>query len=83
MKVSVYSTTTCPYCVMLKKWLNEKDVEFEDFMIDRDSAAAKKMVELSGQMGVPFTTVENENGEMHGVLGYDRATLSHLLGMSA
>ena len=27
MKVTVYSTTTCPYCVMLHKWLDDKGFE--------------------------------------------------------
>ena len=79
MKITVYSTTTCPYCVMLKKWLKNKDVEFDDILVDRDPRAAQKMVALSGQMGVPFTTVETDEGKMHGVLGFDRASLSQLL----
>lgn len=83
MRVSVYSTTTCPYCVMLKTWLKSENIAFEDILIDRNPTAAKKMIKLSGQMGVPFTTVENDAGELHGVLGYDRATLSHLIGLAA
>lgn len=83
MKVSVYSTTTCPYCVMLKKWLKDKDIEFDDIYVDRDRAAAQKMVKLSGQMGVPFTTIEGEDGKLQGVLGFDVPTISHLLNVSA
>lgn len=83
MKVSVYSTTTCPYCVMLKKWLKDKDIAFDDIYVDRDRAAAQKMVKLSGQMGVPFTTIEGEDGKLQGVLGFDVPTISHLLGVAA
>lgn len=79
MKVSVYSTTTCPYCVMLKKWLKSNDVDFEDILVDRDPAAAQKMIALSGQMGVPFTTVESDKGEMQGILGFDRERLTRIL----
>ncbi|NCU37575.1 hypothetical protein EOL96_00725 [Candidatus Saccharibacteria bacterium] len=85
MKVSVYSTTTCPYCVMVKKWLQDKNVEFEDILVDCDPQAAQKMIKLSGQMGVPFTWIQdddNEESEGQGVLGYDIATLGHLLKVS-
>lgn len=79
MKVTVYSTTTCPYCVMVKRWLNDKGIKFEDVLVDRDVDAARKMVELSGQMGVPFTWIEDENQDAKGVLGYDPGSLSRAL----
>ncbi len=81
MKISVYSTTTCPYCVMLKQWLKENELPFDDILVDRDPAAAQKMIALSGQMGVPFTTVEDDGGAVHGVLGFNRPALSQLLGV--
>lgn len=79
MKVTVYSTTTCPYCIMVKNWMKDKGIEYDDILVDRDPKAAQKMVELSGQMGVPFTWIENDEGKGQGVLGYDVPTLSHLL----
>ena len=48
MKVTVYSTTTCPYCVMLKKWLDEKHVEYTNYMVDSNPYAAQMMVSQSG-----------------------------------
>ncbi|PID99467.1 NrdH-redoxin [Candidatus Saccharibacteria bacterium] len=81
MKVTVYSTTTCPYCTMVKKWLEEKKVEFEEVLVDRDPNRAQEMVQLSGQMGVPFTYVTDDAGKSQGVLGYDVPTLSRVLGV--
>lgn len=78
-KVTVYSTATCPYCVMVKRWLDGKKVEYTDVRVDEDRDAAEKMVKLSGQMGVPFTTIESDDGKIDGVLGYDVQTLEHLL----
>lgn len=54
MKITVYSTTTCPYCVMLKSWLQSKSVQFTNYMVDQNPTAAQNMVNLSGQMGVPL-----------------------------
>ncbi|MFZ1360665.1 MAG: glutaredoxin family protein [Candidatus Saccharimonadales bacterium] len=78
MKVTVYSTTTCPYCVMLKKWLDEKGVEYTDYMVDKNPYAAQ-MMQQSGQSGVPFTTIEDGNGKIDGVLGFDRHLLAEAL----
>lgn len=72
MKITVYSTTTCPYCVMLKRWLDEQSIEFTDYMVDHNPIAAQQMVNLSGQMGVPFSTIEFEDGKMEKILGFDR-----------
>ena len=59
-KVKVYSTPTCPYCTMAKDFLKEKGVEFEDIDVSEDQAAAKEMVEKSGQMGVPVIDIDGE-----------------------
>lgn len=72
MKVTVYSTTTCPFCVKLKKWLDERGVEYTDYLVDKNPYAAQMMVSLSGQMGVPFSTIEHEDGTTDKVLGFDR-----------
>ena len=72
MKVTVYSTTTCPYCVMLKRWLDDKKVEHTNYMVDTNPYAAKMMAEQSGQMGVPFSTIEYDDGTVEKILGFDR-----------
>ena len=72
MKISIYSTTTCPYCVMLKNWLDSKSVKYTNYMVDQNPIAAQQMVNLSGQMGVPFSTIEYDDGSVEKILGFDR-----------
>ncbi len=72
MKVTVYSTTTCPYCIMLKRWLDDKKIAYTDYLVDKNPIAAQNMVQLSGQMGVPFSTIEREDGSVEKILGFDR-----------
>ncbi|HEU4914446.1 MAG TPA: glutaredoxin family protein [Candidatus Saccharimonadales bacterium] len=81
--VTVYSTSTCPYCVMLTRWLKEKDIRFTEYKVDANPYAAQVMVSLSGQMGVPFTTVEDDKGNMTKVLGFDVSKLSGALEVPA
>ncbi len=79
-KVTVYSTTTCPYCVMLTRWLNDKRIDFTEYKVDLNPIAAQHMISLSGQMGVPFTTIEHD-GETTKILGFDLLKLQTAIGI--
>ena len=73
MKITIYSTTTCPYCIMLKRWLDDKKIEYTNYMIDINPIAAQAMMQQSGQRGVPFSTIEHNDGSVDKILGFDRA----------
>jgi len=74
--VKVYSTTTCPYCTMAKSFLKEHGVEFVDKNVGVDGAAAREMVEKSGQMGVPVLEI---NGEI--IVGFNRDAITKALNL--
>jgi len=57
-KVTVYSTQTCPYCVMAKNFFMQNGIAFEDLDVGMDMAAAEEMVKKSGQMGVPVIEID-------------------------
>lgn len=80
MKITVYSTKTCGYCTMLKRWLDENNIKYTDYKVDENPYAAEVMIQLSGQMGVPFTTIEDENGQMTKILGFDLPKFQQILG---
>ncbi len=79
MKITIYSTTTCPYCVMLKRWLDDQKVEYTDYLVDKNPIAAQAMVQQRGQMGVPFTTIEHEDGQVDKILGFNRPQFESIL----
>ena len=72
MKITIYSTRSCPYCTMLKRWLDEKSIKYTSYNVDENPIAAQNMVRLSGQMGVPFSTVEYGSDKMEKIIGFDR-----------
>ena len=74
--VKVFSTTTCPYCIMAKAYLKEKKIEFEDIDVSKDQAQAQKMIEKSGEMGVPQLWIDDEV-----VIGFNKPVIDHLLGL--
>lgn len=73
MKITIYSTRTCPYCMMLKSWLDSKSIAYTNYNVDQNPIAAQNMINLSGQMGVPFSTVEYGDGQVEKILGFDRS----------
>lgn len=79
MKVTIYTTTTCPYCKLEKEYLDSKGVKYENIFVDQDAKAAEEMVKISGQMGVPFTVITGDDGSKITILGFDRARIDSAL----
>ena len=74
MKIKVYSTNNCPYCDMVKEFLKEKNIEFEDINVGEDREAAKEMVQKSGQMGVPVIDIDGEI-----IVGFNKIAIEEIL----
>ena len=72
--IKIYSTPACLYCVSLKKFLEERGIEFIDIDVSKDRQAAEEMVKKSGQMGVPVIDI---GGEI--IVGFDREKICKLL----
>jgi glutaredoxin-like YruB-family protein len=74
MAVKIYTTPTCPFCKMTKKFLSENDVQFEEVDVTASKENAKEMIEKSKQRSVP---VIDYDGEI--IVGYDKARLKELI----
>jgi len=79
--VKLYSTMSCPYCQMEKKWLESKNVKHEVVYVDLNQQAAQEMVQKTGQMGVPVTEIAYEGIESEYIIGFDRPRLEQILGI--
>lgn len=73
-KVTIYSTNTCPYCVMAKEYFNKKGITYEDKNVGVDRTAGQEMIAKSGQMGVPVIDI---NGQI--VVGFRPDVFEELL----
>ena len=72
--IRVFSTPACPYCVTLKSFLKEHNIQFEDIDVSKDEKALDEMIDRSGQMGVPVIFV---NGEI--IVGFNQDRIKQLL----
>lgn len=71
--VTLYRTSTCPWCDRAAEFLKGRNVPFQEIDVSRDRAAAVEMVRRSGQQGVPVTVAGDEV-----ILGFDQARLGRL-----
>ena len=66
MKVIVYSTPACPYCVLVKNFLKQNNIAFQEIDISKDEKKKQEMVDKSSQRSVPVTEI---NGKI--IVGYN------------
>ncbi len=74
--VKVYSTPTCPYCVMAKDFLRQNNIAFEDIDVSQNEQAAQDMINKSGQMGVPQIEIDGKI-----IVGFDKASIKQALNL--
>ncbi|MBI2031041.1 MAG: glutaredoxin family protein [Candidatus Levybacteria bacterium] len=80
-KIKVYSTTACPYCHMLKSYLKEKNISFEDIVLDYNPDKAAEAMHICKSMGVPCTHIVKDDGKEVAILGFNKEALDKVLGL--
>ena len=87
MNVHLYALSTCPYCRMTKKFLDENSVEYELIEVDMlegevkdpetpKGAAAAEVKRLSGGTSFPVLVVGEEV-----VVGFNKGRITQVLGL--
>ncbi len=76
MDITVYTTPTRPYCLMLKEFLSDNNLEFKNIDATEDQRAAIEIMERTGQMGVPITEINDEI-----IIEFDLQKLKEKLGI--
>lgn len=66
LDVTVYSTTNCGYCELMKNFLKEQNIAFKVVNIHKNPTMAQFLMEKTGRLGAPQTCINDE-----WVLGYD------------
>jgi glutaredoxin 3 len=74
MIIKLYTTKFCPYCLSLKAFLEQKNINFEEIDVAENQEAQDYMIKKSGQMSVPVLEID---GEM--IVGFDREKICKIL----
>lgn len=64
--VIIYSSNYCPYCIRAKMLLQDKQVEYREYIVDGEPGLRAEMQQKSGRTSVPQIWI----GEQH-VGGFD------------
>lgn len=72
--VTVYTTSTCPWCDRVKDYLGKAGVPFEEKRVDSDYDAAMEMIRKSGQQGVPVVAADSDV-----IVGFDQRRLASIV----
>jgi len=73
-KVILYTTPTCAFCSVVKKFLDDKGVEYQEIDVSKNEEELKKMQEKTGQMSVPVVLIDEE-----AVVGFNKKKIKKLL----
>lgn len=74
--VTIYTSNTCGYCAMVKKYLSAKGASYDEVNIDEHPERQQDAYQLSGQLAVPVTVVTKEDDSQQVVVGYNLAQLA-------
>ena len=73
-KVIIFTTPTCSYCNIAKRYFKEKHIRFNDVDVSRDQRAAADMQRRTGQTGVPVIMINNRS-----IVGFDKLKINRML----
>ena len=74
--ITIFTTNTCAYCVMVKRWLGAKGYTYEEVNLDENPDRQAEALQVSGQLAVPVTVVTRQDDSREVVVGYNLAKLA-------
>lgn len=77
--VTIYTTNTCAYCSMVKRYLQSKGQNYNEVNLDQNPERQKEALEMSGALTVPVTVVTKEDDSKQVVVGYNLSQLAPAL----
>ncbi len=80
MNITIYSTTTCSYCHVLKAWFDKQNIGYDYKLTDEDDDAMAEFMNVNdGMLGVPLTVIKKDDGSEAKIIGFDQAKLTSAL----
>lgn len=74
--ITIFTTKTCAYCPMVKKYLAAKGFTYDEVNLDDEPQRRQEALAISGAMTVPVTVVTRQDESQHVVVGYNLAKLA-------
>jgi glutaredoxin len=80
MKIRLFSTPDCPFCIKTRELLRKYEIEFEDKNVLEDDKARTEMITISQQTAVPIIEITSSNS-VEIITGFDEEKIRELLNL--
>ncbi|HEX7963106.1 MAG TPA: glutaredoxin family protein [Candidatus Saccharimonadales bacterium] len=74
--ITIFTTNTCAYCAMVKRFLDAKGLGYEVVNLDEKPERQAEALQLSGALTVPITLVTKHDDSQEVIVGYNLAKLA-------
>ena len=74
MKATLYTAPGCPFCVIVKKYLERNNIKFDEVDVSKDQKKKEELKAMSGQENVPVVDIEGKI-----IVGYNLKKLKEAL----
>lgn len=74
--ITIYTTNTCAYCQMVKKWLGAKGHQYNVINLDEQPEKQAEALAVSGALTVPITVVTKHDDSKEVIVGFNLAKLA-------
>lgn len=74
--ITIFTTNTCAYCGMVKKWLGAKGHNYTEVNLDEHPERQSEAMQLSGALTVPVTVVTKDDDSREVIVGFNLAKLA-------
>lgn len=78
-KITIYTTNTCSYCGMVKRYLDSKKLAYEVINLEEKPERQAEALAMSGSLTVPITVVTKQDDSQQVVVGYNLSQLAPAL----
>ncbi len=74
--ITIFTTNTCAYCGMVKKWLASKGHTYEEVNLDQQPERQQEALAVSGVLSVPVTVVTKNDDSKEVIVGFNLSKLA-------
>ncbi len=84
MKVTIYTTSTCPFSIQEKEYLQSKNIAFEEKNLEQNRDFLTELMAVSNNFaGTPVTKIEKDDGQSVVLKGFTKEEFENVLGSTA
>lgn len=74
--ITIYTTNTCSYCGMVKRFLDSKGLSYEVINLEEHPERQAEALSMSGSLTVPITVITKQDDTQEVVVGYNLSRLA-------